>query len=430
MLAMFIGYMNQTDIYYKLNQLPENRTELDPIKWHDISVVNGNILVFKLIYKTVLKITEENLLNSLRISVKNEFFVMNIRLKDMDRNISNYNHYEASYILPVHGNLSFQLHYLYQGIGTPKYFSVNIQKLWPQYSLISCTNTSRLSHCHLTRVCFSNSTLMTYFGSSLIYRPEFFKSIGDAMIKGVSYHDVSFQSKQPLSSATLFYGEGYNHTAWSFLVSYLLPIYNEESHTKKRFGNIKLSSNESLGVLSGFEKQMKVDIIDPQSIVCFKELDIYSTKHDHKKDLQSFFDKYCSYSYDSDIYVYGDDSKYSNMIKHVFLNQTYHVVQVNDKDITTFCSKNPKVIVSAYSDSLVAAGAMQNGLLITFVDTMHSWLSDFVIDSGNSVLVVYGYLDDETSHEMISQGLELLNNHRPSIVLVNFLEKNISKIYP
>ena len=62
LITAIIGYMNQTDIYEKINSLPENRTELDPFKSVSFKQIGDtNWFEYEIKIQCALEVTFDNI---------------------------------------------------------------------------------------------------------------------------------------------------------------------------------------------------------------------------------------------------------------------------------------------------------------------------------------------------------------------------------
>ena len=162
-ISLIVGLFNHTDIYDRLNELPEDRNELTPIKEMKIEV-SDKILV-KISYDAISALTGQNFLNNIHAVLTNDLVWMNISFTESSIHIQKKGYFEFGYTdNQFIGNTSIQLFLFNQPINEKKFFNL-IPKTNAQFE------KTVFSQDTLYKVCLSKKELL-YFSPFNILIPK------------------------------------------------------------------------------------------------------------------------------------------------------------------------------------------------------------------------------------------------------------------
>jgi hypothetical protein len=69
LISLTVGLLNRTDIFDRLNSLPQDRNEFTPIKSTTAKVIEGNLFIAEVTIDAISPLTFENLFNHVSIDV-------------------------------------------------------------------------------------------------------------------------------------------------------------------------------------------------------------------------------------------------------------------------------------------------------------------------------------------------------------------------
>lgn len=159
LIALAIGYFNQTDLYDKLNKLPQNRNELTPIKSLHAEIVNGSTLYAKVGIDAISEVTFDNLFRNIHVNVSASgiSFLISAATAEMSNRLEK--GYEFTSLLPVNGSVSLQFWLFNTPISEPVQTESIIKSLYVNMSLFWVTNNGY----QLTNACIDGMSLTTFF---------------------------------------------------------------------------------------------------------------------------------------------------------------------------------------------------------------------------------------------------------------------------
>lgn len=172
LLICYLGnkntYFNQ---FYRVNQLPENRTELSILKSYDINLKGSQIFI-NLTIDYIFSITLENFLRSFSLEIQQYGFIsIHKRNNFIDFKIDG-NKISFFTISSIYGDLNISLKYLNTTISKQSFNIKGISLLYPGSTLLSKSQ----NRIHFTNVFYTeNMTLGLHFVSPFTMDPNFIR---------------------------------------------------------------------------------------------------------------------------------------------------------------------------------------------------------------------------------------------------------------
>lgn len=158
-IALIIGYFNQTDLYNKLNKLPQDRNELTPIKSLHAEIVNGSTLYAKVGVDAISEITFDNLFRNLRVNITGDGLTLSVSAASADTSNRLEHGFEFTSLLPVNGRVTLQFCLFNAPINDPVEAQSEIRNIYINMSLFWI----REDEYHLSNVCIKGKNLTTHF---------------------------------------------------------------------------------------------------------------------------------------------------------------------------------------------------------------------------------------------------------------------------
>lgn len=309
-LVGLYGYITQTDKYIKINELPEQRSELDPIKNIQLDT-KANSIYFNIDIDVITRGTLENLIDSINFRVKNEYFTQNITLRDSHK--LEYNKKLLKGVIHLHffGSFTVDLFYLETYLNRTLYLTnVTSNETNPYNSLISCENG-----CYFSNVCLSNGKFML-FSQQLISLSKNMTSIGTdhfGFISTVSYNFKDRMTKNKLvknSKGIIYLTSSHDY----YFVNHAIIRYIKEVHGDER---VYLVSNSD----ETKDPSENIRLLRLKYDYCFSDLEFRKVNNTKLMEYHEYSTLYL------DKYVHDDTylSKHVDMIRDLF---TIHNISI------------------------------------------------------------------------------------------------------
>lgn len=273
-ITVVIGWTNQTDIYQKLNALPENRTELLPFKEYSLAQRDKtNTFDWKFRFECALDVTRKNILRSMKVGVANRYFRYAIPLKIKD---NGRNQYSGDIFTHFHGKTNMSLMYMYEPL-TIKEYKLPMTNFFVTNTLIAIEERTHET-IHLSRACFANGSIHI-FSQDPIYNTKTIYSFDDYELNFNSITDHNYKDflqRHPntteVSRASLFTSKLYKKYD-QYLEKIISPMHSlNEMYRTDYINYFYNKGNQTYTNLSLAEKMINVKYEDH---ICFDELYLY-----------------------------------------------------------------------------------------------------------------------------------------------------------
>ncbi|EAY11295.1 hypothetical protein TVAG_061990 [Trichomonas vaginalis G3] len=276
LLTVIIGYTNQTDIYQKLNSLPENRTELLPFKEYNLTQQGQtNKFNWYFRFQCALDVTRANILRSMKIGIQNKYFKYTIPLKIQDNRSNAYN---GEIFTHFYGRLNMSFMYMFEPLIEEEY-NLSMTGYYFTNTLLNVLD-DELETLKFNRICFKNGSLHTFSQSTLVnyrevssfnYQNVRFNSIVDHNYKDfIKRNNGTYE----INKARLFFAKKYTKYD-QYLKDIISPMHQINSIAGKMM-NIFYVNDKQL--YTPFDAQESMVYINPEDSVCFDELHIIQPK--------------------------------------------------------------------------------------------------------------------------------------------------------
>ena len=315
LFTALIGYCNQTDIYEKLNALPDDRNELTPIKKVEFKQQkNSNVFDFNISIQCALKETKINLMNSLKFKVENKQFkqinsviVNTTALMDKD-------YISGVIFLHFYGHLNVALMYMYEPIYEQE-FDVSPISFIPSNSLISTKEDEDDKHSY-SRVCIKNG-IVYFFSQHPIISKKKYQSLSKSEIfyhSEIFYNFNDFFQKNPgtakIGSGNLFAIDIKETKDW--FRSVILPL-KKRSDIIQNSMNFLLIRNIQENETISLEDLPNTTSLSLQGNYCFNEMNLYHL--DPELEITRYLSTYNSrQKYDNGLTVLGKRNDFNEEI--------------------------------------------------------------------------------------------------------------------
>ena len=273
-----VGYFNQTDIYDKLNALPDDRNELTPIKNIEFSQIgNSNFFNFNLTVKCALKETKDNFFRSMKFLVENDQFSQ-VGYIHMDRNkYINTDYVAGQFIVHFYGPVNVALMYMYEPI-YEKSFNVSISSFMPSNSLISLRGGGN-NHLSLSNVCVKDG-IIYLFSQDTIKAKQNYQSLAKSEFyfkSEISYNYKDYFLKNPgtvkVSKGNMFISD--TKTTKDWFRNIILPLTEHKDDINNTLYNYVFvrssKNNESLP----FKEYTHAAKLSTNLSHCFDKVELY-----------------------------------------------------------------------------------------------------------------------------------------------------------
>jgi hypothetical protein len=171
LITILIGYFNQTDVYTRLNVLPEDRSELLPIKGTSATIANGSVLVARVTMAAIAELTFDNIFRNLRLNISDPSGIrFSVSAPDADTKKRDKTSFEFTSLLPISGNLIVQFCLFSTPFNAPIRVQSVVGRLYPDTSFVNCALPTA---CHFSNVCYEKGKFVAFFRQETSFSPHF-----------------------------------------------------------------------------------------------------------------------------------------------------------------------------------------------------------------------------------------------------------------
>ena len=279
LVTALIGYFNQTDIYEKINALPENRTELDPIKSVSLKQLSDtNWFEYEVKVQCALDVTFDNLLRSMKLKIENKFFNQYISLKTNKTEAEKTGTIKGSVYIHFYGKLLVSLMYMYEPLYEKEY-NVRMVSFIPTNTLIKTEDNDTMNHHSLSCICVNKFSIHLFSQEEIIAKTPF-KSLGNSEFSftpTIFYNYNDFIKRNPttevIKNGNLFVANAKEENDWTKNI--INPINKFSKSNNRNLTNYVILRTPEEPVMMGPEDKLRIKYLSAKNPYCFANVELY-----------------------------------------------------------------------------------------------------------------------------------------------------------
>jgi hypothetical protein len=348
LVTVLIGCFNQTDIYTRLNSLPDDRTEFMPIKETSATIVNGSVLVARVTVAAITELTFDNIFRNLWLNISDPSGISFwVSAPDADTKKRDKTSFEFTSLLPISGNLSVQFCLFSTPFRHPIQVQSVVSLLYPDTSFVNCAVPTV---CHFSNVCYENGVFVTFFRQRVTFLPHFCRL-------EIRNRKGSAPSDRVHESALLVAVPG-GPSTFGTMLRILDPIARMKSHRNY------VASSEKVW----FSDIFNITAADESKFVCFDDVIVSNDGDRGKSLLRALVGK--STGGEKTIIVLDSIIKNVEALARVVCPecQTRRMVETEMSKVAQIFQK-ASYVIGGNGNALFATLAMANGTIIAVVQS-------------------------------------------------------------
>lgn len=422
-IALVVGLNNRTDMYKRLNALPEDRNELTTFKRSEVIFKPGNTFIVDLKFDAIIPETFENLKKNLKLLIHSDIGTITVKyengiLKNADKNSI---HFEA--VCPFIGdNIRVVLCLNNYPIVKEQTYKTFLSSIYPGHTNSNCSIVDAHHVCSLENVCIINGVLCTFFVYPIKLNSDFI-----TFPNNIQYHAMD-QNKPNIIYTTR--KDTINIKENSVLVlspknvQYEWQLYQD--FYPQAIGALKYWNSRHLvqvgDVSPSFPESTILKIINTTQIskklACFDRLQISSTTY-NENDFRSYIrselslkyhdkhpSKYIAFLEDPDVIIENKE-EIINITKSRC--QTCEIMNINVRDT------NEQDIINTFKDATYVIGAhskyfnnimITQGVVIDIIPSKYAcadWIGKMSIKYGVKTLLLEAYEESKAGCDKLEQ---------------------------
>lgn len=356
LVALIIGYFNQTDLYNKLNKLPQNRNELTPIKSLHAEIVNGNTLYAKVDVDAISEITLDNIFRNLYVNVSANGASFLFSAETSGKSNRHRDGYDFTALLPVNGNVSLQFWLFNAPINEPVEAKSVIRNVYVNMSLLWITENDY----HLSNVCVNGMTLTTFFA----HKVNFSKSIWPYKHTNDPHRTVP-ETKLP-GNSLLALQRNSLQTRWQLVTEFVSALAKERSAQKFIFSSTHVPYSDVLNISH----------LSTATNLCFSEL--YITRRG--ASLEALRGRLLELDSEQNDVVVVDSTirNIDALTESLCPNCSVKKVQYKTPTEIAKMVRHAKFVIGSHGDPFIGTISMENGTVIEVVRSRNCFAGELL----------------------------------------------------